>query len=101
MSKRKRALKMVGKTMHLGIVGDCLITGIEEVTYSGRKSGWEVWGGRRNVKTDLCYAVKPLVEIHEHLKNIFYGYRKKTGDFLVRVVDRIYYEARVHEDYPQ
>lgn len=92
---------MVGKTMHLGIVGDCLITGVEEITYSKKRSPFEVWGGRRDRKTELCYTVKPLAEIQEHLKNPFYGYREDTGDLLVRVMDRIYYEARVHEDYPQ
>lgn len=98
MSKRKRATKMIGKTVTLGIFGQCVITGLEEVDKD--RSGWEIWGGRRDGKSCLCYTMTPVAGFPEHLRNPFYGYRKKTQDILVRVMDRFYYEGNTFDDYP-
>ena len=101
MSKRKRAMKMMGKTVKLGIIGDCVITGLEEGNENKGGSSWDIWGGRRDGKSSLCYTMKPVGVLPEHLQNVLFGYREKTGDFLVRVVDKFYYEGKTHEDYPQ
>ena len=90
---------MIGKTVTVGVFGQCTITGLEEATDKDR-SGWEIWGGRRDGKPSLCYTMKPVNPIPEHLQNRFYGYRKKTKDILVRVTDRFYYKGDTKDDYP-
>lgn len=95
----KRATKMIGQKVTLGIFGECIVTGVIEHKDKNR-SGWEIWGGRRDDKNCLCYTMKPVNEVSEHLQNPFYGWRSKTGDILVRVQDRFYYERRSKDDYP-
>lgn len=101
MSKRKRAMKMIGKVIKLGVIGDVRLTGLTEGKENKGRSSWDIWGGRRDGKTSLCYTAEPVGELPDHLRNPLFGYRKKTGDFLVRVVDRIYYENSVFGDYPE
>lgn len=100
MSKRKRATTMIGKTVTLGIMGRCVITGIVEAKAKKDGSSWHIWGGRRDGKICLCYTMKPVAPLLPHLQNEMFGYRKKTGDFLVRVVDRFYYKGNTFDDYP-
>ncbi len=91
---------MVGKTVKLGLIGDCVITGLEEGKENKGGSSWDIWGGRRDGKSSLCYTMRPVAQLPDHLRNPLFGFREKTGDFLVRVVDRIYYENSVFGDYP-